>query len=37
VGFHCGGETVTLRLDVTNASAKTGSAAVTVRVAYPTC
>jgi hypothetical protein len=37
IGFHCGGELVMLRLDVTNASAKTGSLLVGVRVAYPTC
>ncbi len=37
VSFTCGGSLVTLELDVTNASAKTGKAFVTVTVGYPPC
>ncbi len=37
VGFRCGGEPVTLELDVTNPGAKTGKATVDVLVGYPPC
>jgi hypothetical protein len=37
VGFNCGGEPVTLELDVTNPGGKTGFATVDVLVGYPPC
>ena len=37
VPFHCGGDRVILKLEVTSPAAKTGSASVEVKIGYPTC